>query len=253
MPKRSWLAKANSVHDLGDHFYVPKSGEEWDDRRDGRAEAKWLERLRKPLPVADADRPYFGSAMHDATVLEIERKGGELRVRLDAIDARDLEREMISAFDLTPVETIWPIDLVMHDVQHVRAVREARGGGLRLAEWEGLGERPGGTPAEFLYDWFHEQDGRLQWIAQFWPHHEHRENCPNDVYLMVDGARATAEDRCPEAFERSYGRVARLLYEDARAGTDEHEIDFNVWDSAETAPYLRRRLAARSLTRADFR
>ena len=33
-------------------------------------------------------------------------------------------------------------------------------------------------------------------------------------------------------------RTASRQYEDARARIDEHRIEFNVWDSAESAPYL---------------
>lgn len=253
MPQRSWLAKAKSIHDLGGHFYVNDATRPWNDRRDELAMRKWDAHWNKPVPVDEKDKPYYNSAMHDATVLGIERQGSILRIRLDAIDASDFSHYLADVLEVPAVKAIWPIDLVLHDVTYVRAAREEKKGGLRFVDWERIGKTKGGSEPEFLYDWFFEQEGRLQWIAQLWPHPEHRIVGPNDVFLMVDCARATAEDRCTAAFAQAYGAGAALLYADARAGIDDNPIDFNVFDSPQTEDYIRRRMAAHGLTREEMR
>ena len=273
MPPRSWLAKAESLHDLGDHFDLSRAGTRGNDRRNERAERNWLERLRKPLPVAVADPEFFGSRMHDSSVVGIERQKGVLRVRLDSIVARDFARILEDALDLPYAEGPWPVDLVLHDPTYVRAARTDSRGGLRFADPYRLGggylwdtfrtveppdprirTRPdaaGKTSAEFLYDWFHEGEGRFQWIAHLYTFDRHRGALSNEVYLMVDCARATAEDRCPEAFDRAYGPQGKRLYEEARANAFVPDEPFNLWDERGLARSLPARLAAHGLTQRD--
>jgi hypothetical protein len=252
MPRRSWLAKAKSIHDLGGHFYVPNPSRPWNDQRDALAERKWLAHFDKPLPVEEDDRPYFGSRLHDSHVLGIERVGGYLRLRLDSMNARNFARNLAAVLEVSRVETVYPVDLVLHDAAYVRAAREEIGGGLGYVDWERLGMGADETGVEFLYDWFFEQEGRLQWIAHLWVRHAHRTSRPNDVYLMVDCAKATADDRCPVAFAKQFGTPAALLYRDAVMGIDDRPIDFNVFDSSETENYIRRRIEAHGFRREDF-
>ena len=255
MPARSWLAEAKSLHDLGDHFYLPKAGTEWDDTRAERAEDKWLERLRRPFPQSVANPEFFGSRMHDSGVIGIERRKGVLRVRLDSIAASDFARILEDALDGPPAEGPWPVDLLLHDPTYVRAARADLRGGLRfddLLREQGVQSGRNMPRMSFLYDWFHEQNGRLQWIAQLWPHREHRASRSEDLYLMVDCAQATADDRCPEAFGRAYGPQGRKLYEEARANAFVPDEPFNLWNEAGLARSLPTRLAAHGLTRGDF-
>jgi hypothetical protein len=244
--RRSWLAKAKSIHDIGGMFYAPKAGEPWDLERDARAEEKWGKLTRRPLPVEEAFARYYGSRMHDSTVMGIDRDKGRLRIRLDSIDARDFARILARVLDVPEVETLYPVDLLLHDPQHVRAARAGISGELRFTKWESLED------VEFLYDWFFEQDGRLQWIAQLYAFLGHDTALSPDVYLLVDAARVTAEDRCPAAFARAYSAPAARLYEDALAGRDDRPIDFNVFDSPQTEEYILRRMGAHGLTFADF-
>lgn len=243
---RSWLAKARSVHDIGGMFYAPKPGEPWDEKRDARAEEKWRALVRPPLPVDEAFAPYFGSWMHDSTVLGIDREKGVLRVRLDSINASDFAYRLARVLGVAPAETRYPVALLLHDPQYVRAARAGIQGELRFADWERLQD------TEFLYDWFFQQDGRLQWIAEIYAPRTRGAALSPSVYLLVDAARATADDRCPAAFAKAYGAPAARLYEDAVAGRDDRPIDFNVFDSDDTEEYIVRRMAARGLTTADF-
>lgn len=253
MSTRSWLAKAKSVHDLGGHFYLPKAGETWEDARGARADDKWLERSRRSLPAAVEKPDYFGSRMHDSWVLGVRRSDAALRVTLDRDWTDAFAGSLASVLGVEPVDARWPVDLVLHEPTYVRAARYDPRGALRYADPCGFAaeERQGGD--QFLYDWFFEEGGRLQWVADLWAYREPRQRLSTSVYLMVDCARASAEDRCADALATAYGPPAGRLYGDAVGGGAGERIDFNVWDVALTEAYLRRRIAAHGLTRADFR
>ena len=274
MPQRSWLAKATDVRAIGGEFYAPKGGEPYDDEQGARAEERWTANFRRSLPVAEADRPFFGSWMHDSGVVGIERTKGVLRVRLDSIVARDMARILEDALDLPWAAGPWPVDLLLHDPVFVRAARADRKGELRFERWEDLGggylcdtfrptdeivprtpksyRRKGPTSAEFLYDWAFTEDGRVQWIAQLYTFDRRRAALSNEVYLMVDAARATAVDGCPEAFARAYGPHGRSLYKAARANALDRDEPFNLWDERGLIRSLPSRVAALGLTRANF-
>lgn len=253
MPTRSWLAKADSIHDLGGHFYLPKPGETWDDAREERAEAKWLDRLKRPLPAGVESSKYFGSRMHDSWIMGVRRTDDALRVTLDRIWTYAFARSMARVLEIEPVDARWPVDLVLHDPTCVRAARYDPRGTLRYADPYGFaaGERRGRD--QFLYDWFFEEDGRLQWIADLWVPREPRQRLSASVYLMVDCARAGAEDRSAQALAGIYGVPAGRLYEDAVGDGGGERIDFDVWESPTTEDYIRRRMAAHGFAKADFR
>ena len=243
---RSWLAKARSVHDIGGQFYHPLGGEPWDERRDARAETRWQNAGVEPTPVAERDLPYYGCRMHDSTLLGIERTGSDLRVRLGSVHARDFARALANVLGVPPKPEIYPVTLVLHDVRYVRAAHADLRGGLRFVDWESLEE------TEFLYDWFFEQGNRLQWIAQIWRGQQGHGYDWANVYLMVDCVRASAEDLSPDVFARLHGPPAAQIYRDAVAGIDERPIEFDVFDSAETEKYIRRRMAVHGSLQGEF-
>jgi hypothetical protein len=247
MSYRTWLTKARSVHDIGGEFYAPKGGEPWDDARDQRASEKWQRHARQPVPVEEAFRTCFGGWMHDSTVLGIERLGSRFRVRLNSIKACDFASYLAQVIGADPVDRRYRVDLILHDVSYVRAARHDRLGHLRFADWERL------SGSEFLGDWFFEQDGRLQWIAQIYDRLPRGSALSDDVFLMVDCARATADDRSAEALVDAYGAPAARLYRDALAGRDDRPIDFDVFSSSKTEDYIRRRMAVHHLTPSNFR
>ena len=248
MPPRSWLAKAKTVHDIGGEFVNGLGGKEPTCEQYERSERKWQERTAKPMPVAPEDAPYFGCRMHDAGLLAVERTPSVLLLRLDSINASDFASYVADVLDLPCVEAEWPVDLLLHDPRYVRAAHAGPRGGLRFVNWERLA----GT--EFLYDWAFQQEGRVQWIAQLWryqPHFNHRDQT---IYLMVDCACLTADDRCAAVFAHHYGPPAARLYLDAVAGIDDKPIDFNVFDgNRHTEAYIRRRIAVHGFERQDFR
>ena len=249
MPRRPWFAKAKSVHDLGNWFYVPKAGE-YDWERNSRAEGKWIEHFQKEIPVEERYRFYFGSRMHDSFVMGIERNEAVLRIRLSA------EAGYLFALDLARVLTmpcpkaVWEVDLLAHDPRYVRAAKSGPDGGLRFTEWTDFRAKSPNEGDSFLFDWFFEEDGRIQWIVQLWKEMSHRRS--DYVYLMVDCSRVSAEDRTRAVIEREFGTGGALLWDDAVAGADLERSHLEDGRMV-TEEYLRNRIAARGFGAEDFR
>ena len=253
MAYKSWLADAKDVRAIGGDFFRWTENDALDDKRSELADARWQRNFDRPLPVPYPDRLFYGASMHDSWILTMERTRDVLRVRLNSIQARDFMAILAAELDLPRVEEPWPVDLLLHDPAYVRAARIDRTGGLRFEDPYRLGEGKGLTTAEFLYDWFWEQEGRIQWIAQLYTGDRWRAALSNEVFLMVDCARASAVDLCDVAMERAYGPAARMLYEEARANGENLEEPFNLWNEHGLMDSLPDRLAAHGLTKTDFR
>ena len=123
MRTSSWLAKAKAVHDLGHPVYLPKPGGAWEDARQERADMKWLEFIKRPVPVSEADAPFFGTRMHDSWVMGIARTPEEVTVRLDSINADIFVMDLCAELGLERVPSQWPVELICHEPVYVRAAR----------------------------------------------------------------------------------------------------------------------------------
>ena len=253
MPPRSWLAKANSIHDLGSHFVNPHGDQPWDEKREARADAKWIERLRAPLPVEEAYRPYFGSKMHDSWVLGVERTNCVLRVRLDSINADIFAIGLAKVLETSRSEAPWPINLLLHDPVYVRAARHEPSGALRYADPYETRNENRQRADQFLYDWFFDEGGRVQWIAEIWAWRRELGHGSTAKFLMVDASRATAWDGRRSALEQAFGSPAGLLWQDALDGIDVGDAPYGPWSAPTMEDFLLRRMAARGLLRGDFR
>ena len=169
MPPQSWLAKAKSIHDLGNWFYLPKKGERWneaiDEKRDDRTDANWVKKLQEPIPVADEFREYFGSKMHDSWVVAVERNDSQLVVHLDSIYGSIFARGLANFLGAPRAVMRWPVDLIAHDATLVRAARYDPKGNLRFSDLRKLKSDAPQSGDSFLADWFYQEDGRVQWIV----------------------------------------------------------------------------------------
>ena len=150
------------------------------------------------------------------------------------------------------VKATWPVDLMLHDPRYVRAARHDPEGKLVFADIRKVSFEPYetgnelyGTGDEFLSDWFVQEDGRLQWIADIYSRRKESRRLSSSIYLMVDCTRATAVDRCRPLIEASYGLGAGILYQEALAMS----ITEYVWYSRE---FVERRIAAHGFTAKNF-
>jgi len=123
---------------------------------------------------------------------------------------------------------------------------------LRFADVDRIhSDRPQGGD-EFLYDWFFQQDGRIQWIAEIWLHPRRSERLSQAMYLMIDCEKATAEDRRAAALEKVFGPAVLPIWSDYLTGVDVGDSPHGlvVWD--DMVAFIRRRLAHYNLANAHF-
>lgn len=251
MATRSWLAKAKSIHDLGAHFYVPKSKHSWVEEREDKAEDKWLERLQRPKPVAEKWLPFFGSRMHDSWVMGVERNADEVRVRLDCIHADIFAIGLAEVLVIDRIRRQWPVDLVFHQPHHLRAARHLPSGGLRFYDVRRLYSTGPQEGPQFLHDWFFDEDDRIQWISEIW-NWESNSKESKSIYLMIDCERVSVVDRRAKVLASVFGPAVLSLWSDALAGVGADEERNDIWHLRGMEPYLRRRIAHHALKRADF-
>ena len=133
MPQKSWLAKVSSVYDIDPGLYIWRNNRPHDEAREDRADRKRVAAFNKPLPIDPKFVRFFGSRMHDSWVMGIERTPQQLRVRLDSINADIFALDLIFLLGLKRVPTQWPVDLILHDPQFVRASQYDPDGNLRFA------------------------------------------------------------------------------------------------------------------------
>jgi hypothetical protein len=253
MAYRSWLKDVKSIHDLGEHCYIS----DWDapdcDKRETKYQEKWLARLKMDLPVAPEHRVFYGTKMHDSWVQRISRTPKELRMTLNCINADVFASGLAHILKVKSPAVVWPVDLILRDPVYVNAVRHTPEGKLRWADWESLegGDDPCDGP-EFLFDWFHEQEGRLQWIAEIWDYRDGSGRVSPSLYLLVDCAEAVAEDRRATALAKAFGDSVLPLWKDALSGVDQGSEPYGIWVVDAMFNYLNRRMAANGLKASDF-
>jgi hypothetical protein len=219
MPKRSWLEKAKSIHDLGDHFYIQKPGEPYDPKRDARADERIKARHGIPVPVAEEFAPFFGSRMHDSAVLGTERTTHEFRVKLSSDSAEVFAYDLSRVLGIAPSRAQWRVDLIFHEPIYVRSARHDANGALRFApleELEPANKRyKGHTRATFIADWFFQQEGRIQSVMEFDRDSIGSRGLSNAFFVAVDAVSASAEDRREQAMIKAFGPAAGVLWADA--------------------------------------
>jgi hypothetical protein len=249
---RSWLNDIKVIQDLGDHCQALTFRKPEDEKREIKYEEKWRARTQQNIPVADESKFAFGSRMHDSWVEWIKRSRGEFRLRINNDLAHHFVYELSEMLEIAQPDDFeaWvaPVDLVFEDPVYVNAVREYPGGKLRWTEWENLGRRNQDKPEQFLRDWFFEQDGRLQWIAELW--RTRVNDLSNKLYLLVDCSIARAEDGRAQAIRDILGLPAEQIWTDLVNGVDQGD-DWHGWSAVYA--YIEKRMAARGIQANDFK
>jgi hypothetical protein len=247
MSYRTWLKDVKSIHNLGPH-YLHKRHRPWDEDADARADAKWSKKLQEPIPVEPEFVEFFATRMHDSWVIGLERTDDQVTIRLNSIYADIFAWALAEVLEVDRVPSAWPVHLVLHDVVYMRSARHDPNGALRYANWRELRSTEFTRGDTFLYDWFFEQDGRIQWIAEFDARRLSLRSLSSSMYLMVDCARVSAVDLRREALGAAYGPMAAELWDQALldSGTD------MIWGVRVMEKYLLDQFGLRGLSLADF-
>jgi len=228
MAYRSWLKDVKHVGDLGQHF-VPYNDCKADAaKRNKLTDERWMNAIRKVPPVAPEFRRYFGTRMHDSWVIGHERNGDHIRIELDSIEGSVFCAEYSFWLDVDLQEPLlMPVELHCHDVQYARWARhDNKTGWLKFAEPRFRPIEPTRRRSDsFTYDFFHEQDGRMQWIALFRAWSSTSDFYRSDLFLLADCSHVTAVDKRSNAVEALLGTKVKLLWNEFF-----NQSSFDVWD-----------------------
>ncbi len=227
MAYRSWLKDAKHVGDLGQHFVPYNDCKPDAAKRNKLTDERWMNAIRKVPPVAPEFRRYFGTRMHDSWVIGHERNGDHIRIELDSIEGSVFCAEYSLWLDVDLQEPLlMPVELHCHNVQYARWARHDKSGWLKYAEPDFREIEPTRTMSDsFTYDFFFEQDGRIQWIALFraWPHYSDWHI--SDLFLMADCSHVSAVDNRPRAIRNHLGPKVEAIWQGFFTQTE-----FDVWD-----------------------
>ena len=193
MAYRSWLKDVRKINDLAEFLHEDKWSLETQDRQ-WEKEKKGLNLCRnRELPVEPNSTKYFGAGLHDGYVFGVEKKGDRLEIKV-ANSALLMFWQNYLEFkgrDWEPL--LSPVTLVFEGVNYVNAVRADIDGWLKWSNWTSWRPLDDLRCADTLIrDWFFHQDGKLQWICQFWKYGPESDRLGSSLFLLVDFERAYA-------------------------------------------------------------
>jgi hypothetical protein len=230
MAYRSWLKDVRHISDLGEHLHAIPYDKLNGDRAFARDD-KWLEILKRPIPVDDEFKQYYGSRMHDSGLLGIERLGDELHVMLSCDFTYCFAEWLADWFEIELETNIWPLTLVLTDVVYMNCVRYMPAGELRWADWKKFRQFVDISDCDsFLHDWFHEQDQRYQWIAELWSLRSVRQKLSSSMFLMADCTGFCALDGRRKAIEKAFAPTVVPIWEDLWIGKSVKGEPVERWD-----------------------
>jgi hypothetical protein len=242
---KSWLKDAKRVHDLGGSHPINSNlpWEEWD-RKDTVNMDRWTRKLREPIPVAEPDRSFFGTRMHDSWLVGSQRTGSEYVLTLSCFFASIFAENLGSILGLRPEQIYWNftgpfrVNLCCHGVTYQRTASEETGGWLkyfRIPPHEYKSYNDGA----FLYDWFEQQDNRIQWIVEL--------NLGPAVYVLTDCSSLSATDLREVDLVRAFGPNVSEVWKDVLNASKTVDLHYVL-----VREEIQKSMSAHGLTPQDF-
>ncbi|MEI7576200.1 MAG: hypothetical protein WCK51_04855 [Armatimonadota bacterium] len=226
MAYRSWLKAVKHVGDLAQQFVPYDDCKPEASKRNKLSDERWLDAMKRQIPVAPEFLRYFGTRMHDSWVISQERTGDHIRIELDSIEGNVFCSQYGLWLDVEFPEPLMPVELYCHDVRYARWARHDKTGWLKFAEPEFREIDPTRTMSDsFTYDFFFEQDGRIQWIAliRAWPRYSDWHI--SDLFLMADCSGVSAVDHRANVILNHFGAKAGLMWHQFF-----NQTEFDAWD-----------------------
>ncbi len=240
MSYRSWLKDVKKSYDLGS-FLAHPSGD-WD--RDEKKELKFFDLKRVEHPSVVECMKYFYCALRWGQPISLARDGRDFIVTLHNRDTDNLMFGIHESLGLPTKLFKAPIDLRFHDAVYVNATRARRDGVLRHFSYD-----------EFKFedslrrDWFHEQDGRLQWIGEFYAGRSGQGKLSMDVWLMIDCLKVSVLDQTREAVAKNLSEKAAAIWDDIRNSV---ELDPGGITYSDCKDYVTKRAVAHGFEISDL-
>ncbi|MEI7984076.1 MAG: hypothetical protein WCI55_00490 [Armatimonadota bacterium] len=209
MAYRSLLEDAKRIEDLGEFCH----NIEWTEENESKIneyDQKWLDRLKADkLPVDDCSRNFFGSRLHDSYVQSIDRAGDNLEITIHNDYAEEFVKAYFRVQGKEFVMPLLPICMSFEGVCYSTTCIQDLDGYLQTCDIPNVPrqEMPSYT-SRFVVDWFHEVDGRIQWIAEIDAVGvtARSKNRAYYSHLLVDCSKVSAVDGRGKAIEKAFGR-----------------------------------------------
>lgn len=241
----SWLKGAKRVHDLGGSHPINSKlpDEEWD-RKDTVNMDRWTRKLREPIPVAEPHQSFFGTRMHDSWLVGSKRTGSEYVLTLSCFFASIFAENLGSILGLRPDQIYWNftgpfrVNLCCHGVTYQRTASEEAGGWLkyfRIPPHEYKSYNDGA----FLYDWFEQQDDRIQWIVEL--------NLGPTFYVLTDCSSVSATDLREVDLVTAFGPNVSEVWKDVLNASKTVDLHYVL-----VGEEIQKSMAAHGLTPQDF-
>jgi len=241
----SWLKGAKRVHDLGGSHPISSNlpFDEWD-RKDTVNMDRWIRKLKEPIPVAEPDRSFFGTRMHDSWLVGSKRAGSEYVLTLSCFFASIFAENLADILGHRLKQQCWDftgpfrVHLSCHDVTYQRTASGDTGGWLKHFRIppHNFTSYSDGT---FLYDWFEQQDNRIQWIVEL--------NLGPTVYVLTDCSSVSATDLREVDLVTAFGPNVSEVWKDVLNASKTVDLHYVL-----VRKEIQKSMAAHSLTPKDF-
>lgn len=246
------FAVAKTLRDIGSYYPVDFGGQPYDREEHRRAGDRWAELRETPLPLTVENQEFFNSRLLDSDVIGLRFTSTLVKLTLDSFRAQKFANGVCDAFDVPRRRRKWPVDLLMHEPTYVRSVLFDRAGDLRTVNLEEISLDEPGHMGDFVNDWFFVWDGHLGWVVELFNVGYSEPGNASPIHLLVDCARASADDRRLDALIDEFGPAVAPLWRDVLRDFDLNNTEDRRWIADEIAEYLPDRLIAHGLTRDNL-
>lgn len=203
------------TQDLGAGSHAVRFKDPNSDERIEKYENQMLERLRQPVPVAEEYEPYFGSYMHDSYLQRVSLEKDEFVISLHNDAADEFARALAVLLEVERPIVQYRIDLRAHGVVYMNTVQEEDSGKLRWADMKDLRAWPSEQCDSFISDWFHTQEGRIQWVVEISAFRRERGRCGFSRHYLVDCESVSALDLRELGLAKAFTPAVVPLWQDA--------------------------------------
>ncbi len=201
MAYRSWLKDVKRLDDLATfmHFF-PNNHRDWD--REWELEKNMYSQIENsPIPVDLGLEVYFQGYLHDGHVLGIERIQDTVTISIGNSQVEQVPSLVGEEMMVDRDVGYSPVRLVFEGVNYANAVRPDPDGWLKWDSWTDMKA----DSDTFLRCWFHEQEGKVQWVGQFHKHVKKRMKQSGDLFVLIDCDRVTAKPESERALRKRFG------------------------------------------------
>ncbi|MBI1332490.1 MAG: hypothetical protein JST12_18915 [Armatimonadetes bacterium] len=201
MAYRSWLKDVRRLDDLSKycHFF-PNNHREWD--REWKLEMNLAEDIwSAPIAVEPAMERYFRGALHDGHVLGLSRSKDQIEFSISNMELEMFVRDYDGETGIERDTGHSPVRLRFEGVNYANAVRPDPDGWLKWDDWTNWQS----DADAFAWCWFHQQDGKTQWIGVFRKYVEGRMKQSGDLFVLIDCESVSAWPESERALRKRIG------------------------------------------------